>query len=179
MENKITFVDDFDEVEEIELYADSVQFTDMDYRKYLKAVRYLKLQKENLEKLKKEVLEETKNKYDKQIEKFSGPLDRLTEYLKHQLLADRSKFQKSGGYKVNIPDVGVFSCSKEKIGFEPTEEQLEDKKYFETKESFSKKKFNEFCKKYAVTDDGLVINEETGEIVEGMKIVKSRNWKVL
>ena len=111
------------------------------WRKYLWS-RFFKLKKiQELEEVKKSIVES----YDTEIKKQQDKLDQFEGMLKYWLINDHQFLnKKTGGYSVKLPDLGNFTASKPGLKIIPSEKLKALDIFLEKQpDKYSAKKFKE------------------------------------
>jgi hypothetical protein len=120
-------------------------------------------------------------RYDEAIEKAQERVSYL-ESLCESHLKDSSYKTSTGGFKFDLcPDLGIVSLQKERVSFDlENDDSFIDKGFYRTvpeSKVLDKKSVNEYLKK-CVVDGDVVIDQSTGEVVEGVIVKRSRTLKV-
>lgn len=150
---------DYDEIQE---FNELRKPEDLEqWRRYLWAYRKEVERIEQILLLRSNILK----KYDDKIDKMSSKLTGFQEFLKFQLLENPSLKTKTGGFSVDIPDVGKFSASKESPKFDPSGEILVDSRFLvEKAPQFSKSVFNEHVKAKITSGEYVIFRDKVKEI---------------
>ena len=125
--------------------------------------------------------DEAQKRYDETIEKAQERVSYL-ESLCESHLKDSSYKTSTGGFKFDLcPDLGIVSLQKERVSFDwEDDDAFIDKGFYRTvpeSKVLDKKGVNEYLKK-CVVDGDVVIDQSTGEVVEGVIVKRSRTLKV-
>jgi hypothetical protein len=120
-------------------------------------------------------------RYDEAIEKAQERVSYL-ESLCESHLKDSSYKTSTGGFKFDLcPDLGIVSLQKERVSFDlEDDDAFIDKGFYRTvteSKVLDKKGVNEYLKK-CVVDGDVIIDQSTGEVVEGVIVKRSRTLKV-
>lgn len=148
------------------------------FRKYLWA-RYFKIKK--VMQL-KELINTIIDKYSMKMKKEQEAIDQIEYILKISIQTNSDFRTKQGGYKVDIPDIGTFGCSKPCQKFNPSEKLKLKEEFLTQKEPvFSKALFNDWIKEklksgeFSVKNGNLVT--EAGKMVEDVEMIENVIWK--
>jgi hypothetical protein len=148
------------------------------FRRYLLALRRMESEIEQIKTLRDSISE----KYDFVIDKKKEKAERFKLFLKEALVNSESLVTKTGGFKVEIPDVGTFSATKQSPDYSPGEDFMSDEAFMITPPpKFSREKFEDYLKKKLeakefILEGNKIINTVTGEIVDGVKVSFSRRF---
>lgn len=156
------------------------------YRKYLWAIKYLEEEEAEIKAYKESVVRDI----DHKLSSIGTQKDKLRSMIEHALENDpKAKKTKSGGKSINLPDIGNASLTGFKESYEYTDEEALMKhmgeEFVVTKQQLDKIKLKNWLKKNTViskteNDDGTyrVVNQETGEVVDGIVVRPTRSFRL-
>lgn len=148
------------------------------FRKYLWA-RHFKLKR--VQQL-KDLMASIAERYLLKIKKEQEAVDQIEYILKISIQTNSDFRTKQGGYKVDIPDIGTFGCSKPCQKFNASEKLKLKEEFLTQKEPvFSKSLFNDWIKEKLKSGEFSVKNgklvTEDGKVVEDVEVDESVIWK--
>ncbi len=170
-------IPDIEEVDLSELPAPQAEVSQ--WRKYAWALVFKEREISRIVEARKSII----SKYDAAIEAKKSKVESFKVFLKNSLLCTPAFSTKTGGFKIEIPDVGKISATKKAGKFEAQGEWLNDPIFFtQPAPAFSRAVFNEYVDnkraagEWDVTESGDVVDIKTGEVVKDISVSFSRAW---
>ena len=166
------------DVEEVEISELENAIETFQFRRYLYALLKKEAEVNRICDAKKQIVE----RYDSVIKAKKAKIDNFKGFLKDCLVLSEKFKTKTGGYKVEIPDVGNFSATKPVVSYVPGQAYLDDESfYYQPAPVFDEKAFDEFVLnkidsgEWAMVDTAIV-DTKTGEIVPDISVSTKRRY---